>query len=222
MVTRSALLRATAVVNALDLAILVILFAYRGWPVAVFALGGLLVSAGYAAPPLRLKDRGLGELGVFLVWGPLMVGGTYYAAVGRLPWEVVVASVPYALLVTTVLIGKHIDKLPWDAGLGIRSLPAVLGEARARRLNLALMVAFYGAVGALVAVRALPYPALASFLGVERLVRVWPYLLRPRPAEPPANYPVWPLWYTAAAFLHTRRAGALFVLGLAVAAALPR
>jgi 1,4-dihydroxy-2-naphthoate octaprenyltransferase len=29
---------------------------------------------------------------------------------------------------------------------------------------------------------------------------------------------VWPLWFAAIAFLHTRRAGALLVLGLIVAA----
>jgi len=31
---------------------------------------------------------------------------------------------------------------------------------------------------------------------------------------------VWPLWFAALAFVHTRRAGALLVLGLAVAATL--
>jgi 1,4-dihydroxy-2-naphthoate octaprenyltransferase len=29
---------------------------------------------------------------------------------------------------------------------------------------------------------------------------------------------VWPLWYAPYAFVHTRRAGALFVLGLAIGA----
>src|SRR6266702_360602 len=74
----------------------------RGWPIVGFALGGFVISAGYAAPPLRLKKHGLGEPGVFLVWGPLMVGGTYYAAVGRLPWHIVADTIPYALLCTAV------------------------------------------------------------------------------------------------------------------------
>ena len=39
-----------------------------------------------------------------------------------------------------------------------------------------------------------------------------------RPDEPPPNWPIWPLWYAAYAFVHTRRAGLLFVVGLAVAA----
>jgi 1,4-dihydroxy-2-naphthoate octaprenyltransferase len=57
----------------------------RGWPVAAFALAGLFISVFYVAPPLKLKHHGLGEPGVFVVWGPLMIGGTYYVTAGTLP-----------------------------------------------------------------------------------------------------------------------------------------
>ena len=33
---------------------------------------------------------------------------------------------------TTVLFGKHIDKIEADTKLGVRTLPVILGEARAR------------------------------------------------------------------------------------------
>ncbi|CNI75044.1 Putative 1%2C4-Dihydroxy-2-naphtoate prenyltransferase (part4) [Mycobacterium tuberculosis] len=49
---------------------------------------------------------------------------------------------------------------------------------------------------------------------------MWPYFRRPRPEEPPPNFPVWPLWYAALAWLHVRQAGALLVAGLAIGAAL--
>lgn len=39
----------------------------------------------YVAPPIKLKQRGLGEPGAFLVLGPLMVGGTCFEMVGSLP-----------------------------------------------------------------------------------------------------------------------------------------
>lgn len=148
-----------------------------------------------------------------------MVCGTYYAAVGHVPWEIVAASVPYGLLCTAVLMGKHIDKAPFDAPLGIRTLPVVLGEARARVATKALMAAFYVAVVACLAVRALPWPALISLLALPKLVPSWRALGRPRPDEPPAGFPVWPLWFAAVAFVHTRRAGSLLVLGLVIAAA---
>ncbi|MGH7735245.1 MAG: prenyltransferase, partial [Gemmatimonadales bacterium] len=206
-------------VNVLDLGILVVLAVYRGWPVVAFALGGFLLSVAYTAPPLRLKKRGLGEPDVFVVWGPLMVCGTYYAAVGSLPWQIWVASVPYGLLCTAVLMGKHIDKAPYDAPLGVRTLPVLLGEGRARATTRAMMAAFYVVVVVCVAVGALPWPALVSLLAVPKLVPVWRAFGEPKPDAPPEGFPVWPLWFAAAAFVHTRRAGSLLVLGLVVAAA---
>jgi hypothetical protein len=43
---------------------------------------------------------------------------------------------------------------------------------------------------------------------------------QPKPASPPAGYRVWPLWYVSLAFYHNKLAGGLFVLGLALNAAL--
>ena len=56
------------------------------------------------------EEVGLGELDVLITWGPLMVGGVYYAGTGTLPWQVVAAATVYALLPTTVLMGKHIGQ----------------------------------------------------------------------------------------------------------------
>ncbi len=72
------------VANLVDLGILAALARLRGWPVPVFALAGLFISVFYVAPPLRLKHHGLGEPGVALVWGPLMIGGGYFAISGDL------------------------------------------------------------------------------------------------------------------------------------------
>lgn len=220
LVSRRTLLLAIAAVNLADLAILVVLSLARGWPVLVFALSGFVLSVAYTAPPLRLKKRGLGEPDVFVVWGPLMVCGTYYSAVGTVGWNVLLASLPYGLLCTTVLMGKHIDKIPYDRPLGIHTLPVVLGAERARVVTLAMMVGFYVLVAVAVVLGAMPWPALLVMLALPRMVKVWPYFRRPPPDQPPANYPVWPLWYAALAWVHVRLVGGLLVLGLAVGAML--
>ena len=220
LVTRRALITAVLVVNAADLVILVVLTLARGWPVVAFALAGFALSVAYTAPPLRLKKRGLGEPDVLVVWGPLMVCGTYYSGVGHVGWAVALASLPYGLLCVAVLMGKHTDKIPYDAPLGIRTVPVLLGTERARVVTLGLMVAFYPLVGVAVLAGAMPWPALLVLLAVPRLVKVWPYLRKPPPDEPPENFPVWPLWYAALAWLHTRQAGALLVLGLLIGAVL--
>ena len=134
VVTRRQLASYALVVNLICLAIMIVLTVARGWPILAFALGGFLLSAAYTAPPLRLKKHGLGEPTVLVVWGPLMVGGTYYAATGSIPGAVVLASLPYALLCTTVLMGKHIDKIPWDApGRHAHAAGSARRDARTRR-----------------------------------------------------------------------------------------
>jgi 1,4-dihydroxy-2-naphthoate polyprenyltransferase len=215
-ITRRGLLATAAAVNVADLLILVVLLVTRGWPVVAFALGGFLLSFAYTAPPLRLKKHGLGEPTVLIVWGPLMVGGTYYAATGHLPVSVLFASLPYALLCTAVLMGKHIDKIPWDAPDGTHTLPVLLGESKARALTQGMMVSFYVLVVLLVGTGTLPIAALIVLLALPKLAKVWGPFSQPKPAEPPENFPIWPLWFAALAFVHTRRAGGLLVLGLIV------
>ena len=148
LISKKGLLLAIALVNLVDLVILLVLADARGPAMVTFALLGLFVSVFYVAPPIKLKHHGLGEPGVFLVWGPLMIGGTYYATAGTVaPW-VIAASVPYALLVTSVLMGKHVDKLEADSAKGIHTLPVILGRDRALALTRGLMIAYFVLVGA--------------------------------------------------------------------------
>src|SRR6476660_2095730 len=220
VITKRGLAACALVVNALCLVIMIVLTIAQGWPIVAFALGGFLLSAAYTAPPLRLKKHGLGEPTVLIVWGPLMVGGTYYAATGTIPGAVVLASLPYALLCTTVLMGKHIDKIPWDAADGTHTLPVLLGEARARAVTKTMFVAFYVSVIALVIARVLPVASILVLASLPVMRRTWQAYSQPKPAVSPMPNPVWPLWFAALSFLVTRRAGGLLVLGLIVGAVL--
>ena len=130
-----------------------------------------------------------------------------------------VASLPYGLLCTSVLMGKHIDKIPYDEPTGTRTLPVLLGEPRARAWTRGLLVAFYATTVLAVLVGALPWPVLAVGLAVPTLVKVLEAFRDGRPDEPPPGFPVWPLWFAAICFVHVTRAGAALVLGLAAAAA---
>jgi 1,4-dihydroxy-2-naphthoate octaprenyltransferase len=224
LMSERTLLTGVAVVMGLDALIGVSLAVVRGWPVLVFAGLGLLISVFYTAEPVRLKRIALGELSVFIVWGPLMTGGTYYVVTGTLPWWVWLACLPYSFIVTTVLMGKHIDKLEMDERKGIKTVPVLLGEGRARRLAQALMVLFYPLVIALVLIPAptpwghvLPVWTLLTLLSAVRLVPILRAYDAPKPAEAPEWYKkfqLWPLWFVSWAFTLTRYTGVTFLLGL--------
>lgn len=220
LISKRGLLAAIAAFNVVDLAIGLVLVAARGWTVAAFALAGLFVSVFYVAPPLKLKHHGLGEPGVFLVWGPLMIGGTYFVTAGSVPAWIWLASLPYALVVTTVLIGKHIDKFDQDQARGIHTLPVLLGTRISLRLNQVLMIAFYAVVLVLVVTGTLGVGVLLVAAALPRLLQVLRAYGQPKPAGPPPGYRVWPLWFVSLAFYHNKLAGGLFVLGLALNAVL--
>jgi 1,4-dihydroxy-2-naphthoate octaprenyltransferase len=222
MISKRGLQTAVLIVNLIDAAILLYFVLTVGWPVIIFALLGLFISVFYVAPPVKLKHRGLGEPGVFFVWGPLMIGGTYYVTAGELPPPGVwLACVPYALIVTTVLIGKHIDKVEADRAKGIHTIPVIFGEQASLWLNMVLMTSYYLVILAIVLTKTLGIWVLLVALAIPRLWFVLKIYREPRPSEPPPDYPVWPLWYVAAAFHHNKLAGGLFVLGLIINLILP-
>lgn len=215
LMTRSQALLYAVVTGLIALAAGWALVALRGEATLTLLAVGAFFVLFYTWP---LKYIGLGEVAVIVVWGPLMVGGGYYVVTGTMSWSVMLASLPVALAATTVLFGKHIDKLDADAAKGIRTMPVLLGDARARRVTIVMFSLEYLLTIALVISGALSFLLLAVLGALPwywRAVRVYRH---PRPAAPPPEYPpnIWPLWYSAFAFQHTRRFGGLFLLGLAL------
>ncbi len=165
-----------------------------------------------------LKYYGLGEPAVLLVWGPLMVGGTYYILSGTWSGPVTLISLVFALGPATVLFGKHTDKLDADKEKAVRTLPVLLGEARARHWILAMVGLQYALGITLIALGQFGLSLLLILLNAPRLPVLWRVLRQPKPASPPQDYPgdVWPLWFAAFMFDHTRRFTLLFLLALAL------
>jgi 1,4-dihydroxy-2-naphthoate octaprenyltransferase len=188
------------------------LAALRGAPIlALMAVGAVFVLF-YTWP---LKYIGLGELTVLLVWGPLMVGGGYFAVTGQWSGFSILAGLPCALGATTVIFGKHIDNLAADRAKGIHTLPVLLGERISRIAAMGMVVAPYALVVGLVLVGAFSPPMLVVLPGLWFSRPIWRMYPHPRPAEPPAEArEFWPMWFVAAAFYHYRAFGMLFLAGL--------
>ena len=193
----------------------------RGWLAAAFAAAGIGLMLLYDASPIALKSIGLGELAVFLVWGPLMVGGGYAVIAGQLSSGALYASIPYGLGVMSILTGKHIDQMTFDAGKGNRTLPVIMGECAARAFNQATIILIYGLSAVLIAHGELtPFAAVVA-LALPYGWRALSVMSRPRPASAPGGYVGWPLWHHRVCLEHNRRFGWLYILGLAAGAVWP-
>lgn len=210
-----------AILAAIGTAITAYFIAERGWLAAAFAAAGIALMLLYDAAPIPLKSIGLGELAVFLVWGPLMVGGGHAVIAGQVSGAAFLASIPYGLGVMSILTGKHIDQRAFDAGKGNRTLPVLLGEGAARTVNRATIALMYLVTAALIAMGQLtPFAAIVA-LALPLGLRAESVMGRPRPAAPPAGYIGWPLWYHRVCLEHNRRFGWLYILGLAAGALWP-
>ena len=134
----------------------------------------------------------------------------------------VVISVLYALGPTAVLFGKHIDKRDADKAKGVRSLPVLLGEELSRRVVCVLLVGQYLLVLVLLGLGELTWPVLLVFANAYVARRTIAVMCASSPSARPESFPdeVWPLWYAAFTFDHTRRFSAWFMLGLLLEIAL--
>jgi 1,4-dihydroxy-2-naphthoate octaprenyltransferase len=214
------LLASGLVVLAL-IALAVYFVALRGWGAVVLAVIGAVLLYAYDAAPRALKELGLGELAAFAVWGPLMIGGGYYVITGKLSGEAFLVSVPIGLGVASILIGKHIDQRMFDTSQQQRTLPVLLGERDARKLNRIAVAAMYLVTAVAVGFGSLTVFALVVAFAGPRALRALRVMSRPAPDAPPAGYVGWPLWYHRVCLVHHRAFGWLFILGLAAGAVFP-
>ncbi len=202
-----------AITGACALMIGLYLIDIRGMPVVWLVTAGAFFTLFYTWP---LKHFGLGEPAVLLVWGPLMIGGTFYVITGQWHNGVAITGLVYALGPTAVLFGKHIDKLDADRDKGIRTLPVILGERNARYCALAMLLLQQILLVYLVISAYFSPLVLVTLLALPSLYKVSRVFSQPRPQVPPPGTisNAWPLYMVAAAFWYTRRFGGLMILGL--------
>ncbi|HZB48456.1 MAG TPA: prenyltransferase, partial [Mycobacteriales bacterium] len=190
-----------------------VMVAARGWPLAVIGAVGLIGGWGYTAPPLQYKYRALGLPLVFLLMGPLMVLGAYYTVTGRWSVDAAVASVPIGLLVTAILHGNEWRDIGEDARAGIRTISISAGRTVAHWLYVVLLVGAYVTLALGVAFDLLPRLSLLAVLSMPLLVQA----LRASELGATGQQREIAMIDRNTARLHATF-GALFVLGLAVAA----
>jgi 1,4-dihydroxy-2-naphthoate octaprenyltransferase len=182
--------------------------------IGLFAFGALVLLI-YTWP---LKYIGLGELAIFLIWGPILVAGVYIVLArgwADNAWFVALAGVPFGLSVVSINIGKHIDKSGDDRKKGVGTLPVRIGEKAARFVNMAVIVLIYVVILYLIFVPRFFTPVmLVVFLTGKRILLAVGVHTKPRPSEPPKEWPGWPTWFSGFAFYHNRLFSNLFLLGL--------
>jgi 1,4-dihydroxy-2-naphthoate octaprenyltransferase len=149
----------------------VYLIGLRGPAIIVLGLLGLAGGWGYTAPPFQYKYHALGVPLVFLLMGPLMVVGSYFAVTGAWSVEALILSVPVGLLVAAILHGNEWRDISEDARAGARTFSVRMGRQAAHWLYLSLVVGAYLVLTAAVVAGILPIWTLLAMFSLPLLVR---------------------------------------------------
>jgi 1,4-dihydroxy-2-naphthoate octaprenyltransferase len=125
-----------------------------------------LLAFFHNAPPINLYALapGLGELALFLGFGPIPVLGAYYVQARQLSFRALWASVPVGLLITAVLYINEFPDCEADKSVGKKTIPVVLGRERAVGGYIGLLVVAYLVIVLGVILRVLPLPTLLALL----------------------------------------------------------
>ncbi len=144
----------------------IFLILHRGWPIVLLGLIGFIGGYFYTAPPFQYKYRALGLPLVFLLMGPLMVVGAYYAVTDTFDPNLLIVSLPVGLLVTAILHGNEWRDVAEDTRHGFTTFSAQVGREAAHWVYVMLILGAYVAVGLAVMVGALPTLALLTLFSL--------------------------------------------------------
>jgi 1,4-dihydroxy-2-naphthoate octaprenyltransferase len=144
----------------------------RGWPIVALGLLGLAAGYFYTAPPFQYKFHALGVPLVFLLMGPLMTVGGYFAVTGTWSLTALWLSIPIGLLVAAILHGNEWRDVSDDTRAGITTLSSRLGRDFAHDAYLAMTLGAYVTLGLAVVFRVLPPQVMVAVLSLPLLAVV--------------------------------------------------
>lgn len=151
----------------------VYLIAVRGLPILILGLIGMLGGFFYTADPVEYKYKALGDVGIFLLFGPLMVLGAFYVQTGYFSWLPVWVSLPIALLVTGILHANNFRDIRNDAVAGIKTFAMILGEKASIALYKTLVVLAYLITIGLAIASVIPLWSFIVLLSLPAAIKVF-------------------------------------------------
>lgn len=135
---------------------------FRG--IDMFIIGLIGISGSYFYT--MLKYRAFGDLLIFLLFGPMMVFGTFYALTGsfELLSQIAIISIPIGFLVTAILHANNTRDIKHDGEAKIKTFAGVIGLQSSKVYYDFLLLGSYGSIIIFILFNLLPVWSLIVFL----------------------------------------------------------
>lgn len=135
-----------------------------------YLAGGLFFCLAYTWRPLAFKYVALGEIVVFLVFGPLMMTGVYLIQENKISEKVFCVSIPIGLWVTLILLANNFRDIEFDRCSKITTLSTIFGPVKTLKIikiiafSAYALIVFYVVRGTLNALSLLVFCSLPALL----------------------------------------------------------
>ena len=118
---------------------LVLAYSTSLWLVAVGA-AAIFAAWTYTGSKRPYGYLGLGEISVFLFFGLVATMGSYYVQTQEITWQSFIVAIPMGCLACAILAINNLRDRAQDELVGKRTLAVRLGDSRARKLFIALLL----------------------------------------------------------------------------------
>ena len=120
-----------------------VLASLSAWWVILVGIASVLAAWGYTGGHAPYGYRGFGELSVFTFFGVVATVGTYYVQTLEITLAAFAASIPMGALSCALLAINNIRDLPGDQTVGKKTLAVKLGDQKARKFFVGLLITAY-------------------------------------------------------------------------------
>ncbi len=128
LVTPRTMLIATALVLGAAFAVGLLLVAEGGWVLLPIGVVSIVCAIAYTGGPYPLGYNGLGDLFVFIFFGLVAVGATFYVQAHAVTWPVMAAAAAVGLLAANILVANNYRDVETDVKAGKRTLVVRFGR----------------------------------------------------------------------------------------------
>ena len=135
------------------------------------ALLGAIISIFYSAKPFRFAYHGIGEVMMFLGYGPILITWGYFVHSAQLSYEIFLIGAIPGLLMWTMILINEIPDYEEDRAANKRNIAYRIGPKNTKNLFVASLAGLYIYLMVLLVLGVLPPLCALAFLGMPLAIK---------------------------------------------------
>lgn len=138
------------------------------WWIAIIGLICMLFGYLYTGGPVPIAYTPFGELFAGFFMGTVIIGISYFIQTATVTMNVLLISIPIALLIGAILLANNIRDLDGDKKSGRKTIAILIGRNNAIKFLASLFIIAYGLTIMLILIGILPAWALLVLISIKK------------------------------------------------------